>query len=328
MFPSARRRFCLITLVAALRFMLPAPASGQMVAKQAMKTPWSDEVGNLVSRYDQAAWPAPEALLQDLRSPQDETRLQALQLVGLTDQQAHHAVWGQAQTTPPKVIGQIIAIPDQIQLLYAVLGGDGIQQAIIAVQDGQMNYAAVGVPTPKGWKRVAAFDCWCKYDGPLDEFVQLRAGSMGPPASFELVLRASGGGSGLYSQEEAHFRVRQGELRRVLSFESRRRHSNAGFTGACKQPNASIECVSLAESWFIFPAQIANSPDYKFVGGVLLEAHGEFDPANTARQYSAASWELLRRQYMQVFTCRAYRWNQQQFRYIPSRSTISCANVM
>jgi hypothetical protein len=37
----------------------------------------------------------------------------------------------------------------------------------------------------------------------------------------ELVIHASGGGTGAYEQQEIHFRVHQGALKKVLAFEDR-----------------------------------------------------------------------------------------------------------
>jgi len=88
-----------------------------------------------------------------------QVRLKGLLLIGVTEEQAHHAVW--ARASPTKVIGQEVATPDRVQLTSAALGSDAAQQAIIAVQDSeeQMAYAAVGVASTKGWERAAAFDC-------------------------------------------------------------------------------------------------------------------------------------------------------------------------
>lgn len=125
---------------------------------------FEEEVGYLGVSSEHVAWPAPESLVAELRSADSQVRLKALLLIGLTGEQAHHAV--RAQASPTKVIGQKVATPDQVQLTYAALENNAAQQAIISLQDSdsQMTYAAVGVPTSKGWERAAAFDCWCKYE--------------------------------------------------------------------------------------------------------------------------------------------------------------------
>jgi hypothetical protein len=133
-----------------------------------------------------------------------------------------------------------------------------------------MTYAAVGVAAPSGWERVAAFDCWCKYEmnsggDALGEFVQLRAAPQRSPTTsqrYELVLRASGGGTGIYTQDEAHFRLFHGELRRVLSFVSESR--------SCPAPN---ECT-LEKRWFR-PTGVHGQ-----AGGVLVESRGRYAAGN------------------------------------------------
>ena len=91
--------------------------------------------------------------------------------------------------------------------------------------------AAVAAPAHRGgWKRLTTLECWCKYElysgrDALCTFVSLIpvSGSSTPPEHYELVLHASGGGTGIYVRNEAHFRVRDGELRRVIAFASRQR---------------------------------------------------------------------------------------------------------
>jgi len=43
------------------------------------------------------------------------------------------------------------------------------------------------------------------------------------PERFELVMRASGGGTGIYTQNEVHFPIHHGKPHGVISFESRHR---------------------------------------------------------------------------------------------------------
>jgi hypothetical protein len=170
------------------------------------------EAGDLRSRYDPAAWPNPETVLRDLRSPDDNTRLNALHLVGLTDEQAR----------PFDGSGSVVH-PRQMELRYAAIGDDATLQAILAAQidEGSLAFAAVAVPRSRGWERIGAFNCWCKYDNnPLQEFVSVRGS--------ELVLRASGGGTGLYVQQEVHFRIHGNRPRKVISFESVRRSCAPG----------------------------------------------------------------------------------------------------
>ena len=58
----------------------------------------------------------------------------------------------------------------------------------------------------------------------LDEFVSLRPAAE-PPREirqhYELVVRSSGGGTGIYTEVEDHYRIFYNELRNVLQFVSR-----------------------------------------------------------------------------------------------------------
>jgi hypothetical protein len=69
----------------------------------------------------------------------------------------------------------------------------------------------------------------------LDEFVSLRPAA--EPARetgqhYELVVRTSGGGTGIYTQD--HYRIFHNELRNVLQFVSR--HDEATQPGLHRQP--------------------------------------------------------------------------------------------
>jgi hypothetical protein len=272
-----------------------------VAAQESMPAPTEDS-GYLEVSHVHTQWPAPDLLVKDLRSKDDNVRLQALRLLGFTEQEAHTPIW--AQTSPSKVIGEAVVIPDQIELEYAGLGEDATQQAILAVQasEKQLIFAAVAVPKPQGWERIAAFDYWCKYDfpDPLAESVQVRpAPEPGPrtPEHFELILRASGGGTGIYTQNESHFRVRNDELRRVMSFVSRRR--------SC--PPA--EPCDIERRWF-YTAGFGN-----VMGGVLVEGRGRFASANRPSvDYALRDLEVRN---LQEVTCSTFTWDEKSFRYEP-----------
>ena len=67
----------------------------------------------------------------------------------------------------------------------------------------------------------------------LDEFVSLRPAAE-PPREirrhYELVVRSSGGGTGIYTQVEDHYRIFHNQLRKVLQFVSR--HYGSDPTGS------------------------------------------------------------------------------------------------
>jgi hypothetical protein len=275
--------------------------SVSVAAQEPMPAPAEDS-GYLEVRHDHIRWPTPDLLVRDLRSRDDKARLQALSLLGFTQQQAHVAIW--AQTSPTKVIGEAVVTPDQIELKYAALGEDATQEAILAVQASQKQliFAAVAVPKPQGWDRIAVFDYWCKYDfpDPLAESVQVRpAPEPGPrtPEHFELILRASGGGTGIYTQNEGHFRVRNDELRDVLSFVSRRQFCL--LSEPCK----------IERRWF-YIAGFGN-----VMGGVLVDGRGRFASVNRPSvDYALRDLEVRN---LREVTCSAFRWDEKSFRYEP-----------
>jgi len=295
--------------LAVLLLLVPWTAQGQAAPA------FEEEVGYLNVRREHVAWPAPESLVAQLRSADGQARLKALHLIGLTQKQARHAVW--AQVSPTRIVGQKVATPDQVQLTYAALGSDAAQQAIIAVQDseGQMAYAAVGVAAPNGWERAAAFDCWCKYEmdsggDALGEFVQLRPAPERSPATpqrHELVLRASGGGTGIYTQYEAHFRLFHGELRRVLSFVSKSR--------SCPLAN---ECT-FEKRWFR-PMVVHGQ-----AGGVLFESQGRYRAGNG--EDIGALTSGLEDRHLGPATCREYAWDEEKLRYAPSGGPEPCNSL-
>ena len=258
-----------------------------------------------------AQWPSPESLATDLRSKDQGARLKALRLLGFTEQQAHVKIW--TPTQPAKVAGEAVVTPDQIELAYAALGEDASQQAILAVQtsQAQITFAAVAVPTPQGWERVATFECWCKYEmylgqDALAEFVQLRPAPEPGPASpehFELILRASGGGTGIYTQDEGHFRLYHGELRRVMSFVSR--HLSCPPT-PCR----------LEKRWF-YTTGFGN-----VMGGVLVEGRSTY--ASDNQPPVSHFVRDLENRTLQEISCSTYKWDEQSFRYEPLAVTDPC----
>jgi len=155
-----------------------------------------EELGQIGMSREHAAWPSPESVVRNLRSPDAAVRVKAVVRVGF----------------PKKTLSESVR-PTQFELRYAALGSDETQQAIVAVQVDQYGYAAVVTPKGNGWERIAQFGCWCKYDmnNFLDEFVGIVQAPEPNVERSELVIRASGGGSGLSNQDEAHFRYFTGK---------------------------------------------------------------------------------------------------------------------
>ncbi len=286
-------------------------------AAQTAHPTFTDEVGNFGVRRDARVWPLPETITRDLRSPDDRVRLGALDLVGLTDKQAHSATWG--RTSPATVTGRKVVSPDQVTLTYASLGADATQYAILAVflYESQLTFAAVAAPTPQGgWRRIATFDCWCKYEmvlakDVLSEFVSLQLAPVWTspgPQRFELVLRASGGGTGIYVMNEAHFRVFNGELRRVMDFVSRSR--------SCVQTGPPPRTCTLQVGWFV-PASVDGRS-----ARVLVQGQGQYFAGKMAdAEHNAPG---LENRSLRSRTCRTYVWNDSAFRYEPGSAASPC----
>lgn len=273
--------------------IIALPAVGQEP-----NTAGADSEGFLEIRHEHQGWPPPELLVQRLRSSDDVVRTNAFTLFGLNLKQADMAV----------------APPDKVQLSYAALGADTTQDAVVALELTDHILAAVAVPTRRGWERIAVFDCWCKYDmkgdrDTLMESVQLRyAPEYAASSPFELVLRASGGGTGLYEQQEGHFRLYRGELRRVMSFISRRE--------TCDPTARTPYQCDIEKRWF-YTTSFGNVE-----GGVLVESRGSFAPHTTP----SVQWEVrdIENRHLRPATCHAFRWNRDKFQYEPITVSDPC----
>ncbi len=252
---------------------------------------------------DTAQWPEPETVVQHLRSPDPQTRQAALLLFGLPENELQQRVW--SQTSPSHDAGKGIILPDQAQLKYAAVGENFTQQAIVAIQAGQMAYAAVAVPTHKAWERIAVFSCWCKYElngdeDTLSDFVHLApAPSRGltTPERYELVIRASGGGSGIYVKDEAHYRVVNNTVRRVMGFVSERR--NCPMADPC----------TIEKRWFTTTANLKGE-----FRSILVTAKGRF-PQTVGSFGPDFRIRDLENRHLGPTTCRVYEWDDKAFRY-------------
>ena len=261
-----------------------------------------EDDGYIYVLRDHVRWVSPEEVVRDLRSKDEKVRLGALERLGFTDEQAHTTVW--SQTPPGHVIGKVVLTPDQVRLTYATLGEDATKEAILAVEVDAVAQMFVAISTPVqggGWERVAAVGCWCKYDmggDALGEFVHVAdLREPAEPTRFQLVIRASGGGTGLYKQDEGHFVMHGGELRRVLFFTSRYRSCD---------PTASL--CTIEKRWF-YPVFAVGS-----YGGVLVEGRGKFPADGPA----SSVWQVrdLEIGKLQHIESTKYRWDEQRFRYV------------
>src|SRR5260370_2976394 len=85
------------------------------------------DLGTLTFSRTHLRWPTPDSLVKDLRADDDQTRLQALTLVGASPS------------------GDMTGTPSEVALRYASLGTDGEQQAIVAVYMRPMLFGAVAM---------------------------------------------------------------------------------------------------------------------------------------------------------------------------------------
>jgi len=151
-----------------------------------------ERLGALRLNFAHAAWTSPETLVSDLRSQNKVVRRNALEIFGIDANGDFLAEAG----------------PNEIELRYAPLSGGSAQQAIVLFESASLAYAAVAVPLADSWERIAVFECWCKYENSLlDDFVRVDYTYHGIP---DLVVRASGGGTGMYVQTEARFALFKG----------------------------------------------------------------------------------------------------------------------
>jgi hypothetical protein len=247
------------------------------VGAQVSTDPANQDFGGLELSHDHAEWPSPESLVRNLRSRDEQARLNALLALGLPGEVARKST------------------PEEVVLRYASLGVTEEIQAIVGVMvAGDTVYGAVAAHDGQAWKRVGHFSCWCKYEGgdTLGNFLQVIAA---PDGRAELVVHASSGGTGVYARDEIHFRYYRGELRAVLNFQN--------LFEECP-PDDGCNAVF---RWFC--PEISNSVS----GGVLVEAHTT-SPALIATQVEFGIREL-QLQRTKALSCAAYRWNSRKFEY-------------
>lgn len=258
-------------LLLSLPMFLCLPIYAQVSTDPANKDFWG-----LKLSHDHAAWPTPESLVADLRSLDQQTRFAALAALGITDDEAKNRT------------------PNEVLLRYASIGTTDEKQAVIAVwmPSGDMLFGAVAARKGHAWQRIANFSCWCKYEGGdlLGDFVKVKSS---PDDYFELIVHASGGGTGLYARDEVHFRYYEGELRPVFSFQDR-------FDECLKNPCSSIY------RWF-YPERFDSD-----AGAVFVEAHVG---SSTGPPKAEGPIPELQLRNFEAPSCKTYKWNKKNFRY-------------
>jgi hypothetical protein len=300
-------------------FALSITLVAQATLAQSSNSVFGDPDDALNVVHDPQRWKSPESIVIGLRSSNEQIRLDALSLLGFSEDQAHWPVW--SQTTPSRIIGSKVVAPGQIRLTYAALGDSAVQQAILAVyiEETQTASLAVAVPMDGGWQRIAFVNCACKYmTGPdvLTNFVRLEPAPKSgaeSPQRFEMVLHGSGGGTGLFVQTESRFRIHKGKLSRVLSMTSVNQNCNGG-TGGDK-----FSCT-LERRWF-YTIPVENSP-----GGVLVHGYGKFHGEDEPAAFGFLPDMNVRN--LQSLRCTSFKWDEQRFRYeqVSSASNPCVAN--
>lgn len=230
---SATLYFSLFAVIASAQ----TPGAPGRVAKRGPAPPsaFAKDVGELEARYDRASWQSPELILQGLRSDNDDARLKAFQLLGATDDDAHETEYA------PNGEASVVATPWKSELLYAPLGEDSSEQAIVAVQVRNLVLVAVATAEGKAWQRIAAFRSLCPSNNTADSYGRNDGGNILASSvevgrvqeqgfgRAELILHKidfpSQGDQVLtfddYTEYEAHYRLQAGQLRRVIAFKSR-----------------------------------------------------------------------------------------------------------
>jgi hypothetical protein len=250
-------------------------------AQVSKPTPQAD-LGYLVLNHTHVRWPTPESLVRSLQADDDQTRLRALELIGASDGPS----------------AEIDARSSEVELRYAPVGTAQEKQAIVAIHSATMLFGAVAVQQAGIWHRVANFTCWCKYESGdlIGNLVQVESG---PDGGSELVLRASGGGTGIYSQYEARFRYYGGELHLVFSFVSRLQRCDPTAPGPYK--------CQVERRWFYVQNYGSTG------GGVLVESRLNFAASSAPEiQFHIRDLEL---RHAKIFSCKTYQWDKEKFRY-------------
>ena len=276
--------FCSSTMAMALALSLATSAQSSEPNPKA-------DLGSIELNYARIAWPVPESLIKNLRADDAETRIRALKQIGV----------------PEDGLAKIDEKPSEVQLLYASLGTNDQQQAIVAVRIAPMLFGAVAVPENGVWHRVTSFSCWCKYEAGdlIGDFVHVEAG---PDGGSELVVHASRGGTGVYTQNEVRFRYYRDKLRLVIFFASRFRTCD---------PTAPGPAQCHAERRWFYPSNGSSIPE-----SVLAESRFSF-PANSLPgvRSEIRDFELSR---AKTFSCTAYAWDKEKFIYTESGPSSPC----
>jgi hypothetical protein len=281
---------------------------GSVITGQTPNSADFQEFGYLSVEHSRAPWPSPETVTRDLHSTDQTVRLNALKLIGIPERLQHKAIFS-TNSSPTTVIGEEVITPDQIDIRFTRLGEDQSLHAVLSVEiSGDMMFAAVASPRGKQWERVAILSCWCKYETrPMREFVEIETAAINPEGPVqELVARGSGGGTGIYSQSETHFRIRGNRLVSVLSVPSR--------TISC--PMAPVQPCTVNFKWFSYGGPTDTA---------LVEADDVFD--GTAAPNIVFRVRELQLRDATKLKCTPFAWDPQAFVYKPAGPNAPCRST-
>lgn len=188
------------------------------------------------------------------------------------------------------------------RLVYEDIDGDGVAEALFTVEiDGSDVVLVILKHQGDQWYRLPSppgFSCWCKYErSPLDSFVELR-GWRGPGEEQTrlIVVRASGGGTGLYERSLGMYALRGLEIKSVFDIVDERRECDWP-DGHCESKHVIVE-QGIGTPPSLVTREIRQTNDFTKSG-------------------SGESWWAG----LPVASCQAYAWNASDFKFVQSAET-------
>lgn len=186
--------------------------------------------------------------------------------------------------------------PDDIELRYVEFGPGRLKYAIILTSGLNEAFAAIAAPKGETWERFTVIGCFCQYGGEqLDHFARVDFSGVPGDLAKDLIIMARAGGTGIVVDTEVHFRLRGENLQPVFSFVSRKDAHVFGPGGG-----------SLHERrWF--------------EDGQLVEETA------TVKDNDFGDWKSIDDRNFKSKICRPYKFDDANFRYIPSGPAKACA---
>lgn len=197
---------------------------------------------------------------------------------------------------------------EEARLVFEDLDGDGVPEAVFTID---VDYADVVLAVLKQkdgqWFRLPSppdFSCWCKYEtSPLDTFVEIVKWSdsfenAGQPRRL-ILIRSSGGGTGLYERGVEAYALDGFQLRQVFADEEEYREC-PWPEGECHFRHALLTFELRSKNRALIVKQVRVADDGR-----------NFGPEQ--------SWWVG----LPVFACKAYTWNHTDFRFEANAATTS-----